>query len=157
MSCVCWVCNYCNGYRRIQLLACYTPRPRVPPWITRCPPLLWRNSSSADLPDIVWAGIPLWYSSSDCHPHFLHMSRRCVLWIPLLSYKWHRVWVSRYTFYPANLNPTASRATCETLVWLWTIFQQTQSISITFVQCWTNVEDVGPTLYRCYRWYIVCQ
>ena len=26
----------------------------------------------------------------------------------------------------------------------------TQSICITFVQCWTNVEDVGPTLYKCY-------
>ena len=23
-------------------------------------------------------------------------------------------------------------------------------ICITFVQCWTNVEDVGPTLYKCY-------
>ena len=21
---------------------------------------------------------------------------------------------------------------------------------VTFVQCWTNVEDVGPTLYKCY-------
>ena len=21
---------------------------------------------------------------------------------------------------------------------------------MTFVQCWTNVEDVGPTLYKCY-------
>ena len=28
--------------------------------------------------------------------------------------------------------------------------QQTQNISITFVQCWTNVEDVGPILYRFY-------
>ena len=28
--------------------------------------------------------------------------------------------------------------------------QQTQNICITFVQCWTNVEDVGPTLYK---WY----
>ena len=28
--------------------------------------------------------------------------------------------------------------------------QQTQNISITFIQCWTNVEDVGPTLYKCY-------
>ena len=27
--------------------------------------------------------------------------------------------------------------------------QQTQNICITFVQCWTNVED-GPTLYKCY-------
>ena len=25
----------------------------------------------------------------------------------------------------------------------------TQSICITFVQCWSNVEDVGPTLYKC--------
>ena len=22
---------------------------------------------------------------------------------------------------------------------------------ITFVQCWTNVGDVGPTLYKCYK------
>ena len=29
-------------------------------------------------------------------------------------------------------------------------FQQTQHICITFIQCWTNVEDVGPTLYKCY-------
>ena len=28
--------------------------------------------------------------------------------------------------------------------------QSTQSICITFIQCWTNVEDVGPTLYKCY-------
>ena len=31
-----------------------------------------------------------------------------------------------------------------------TASQQTQSIWITFVQCWTNVENVGPTLYTCY-------
>ena len=23
-------------------------------------------------------------------------------------------------------------------------------ICITFIQCWPNVEDVGPTLYKCY-------
>ena len=28
--------------------------------------------------------------------------------------------------------------------------QQTQNICITFVQCWSNVEDVGTTLYKCY-------
>ena len=28
--------------------------------------------------------------------------------------------------------------------------RQTQNICITFMQCWTNVEDVGPTLYKCY-------
>ena len=27
---------------------------------------------------------------------------------------------------------------------------QKQNVCITFVQCWTNVEDVGPTLYKCY-------
>ena len=30
------------------------------------------------------------------------------------------------------------------------ITQQTQNISITFVQCWPNVFDAGPTLYKCY-------
>ena len=30
------------------------------------------------------------------------------------------------------------------------ITQQTQNISIIFIQCWTNIEDVGPTLYECY-------
>ena len=24
------------------------------------------------------------------------------------------------------------------------------NICITFVQCWSNVEDVGPALYKCY-------
>ena len=28
--------------------------------------------------------------------------------------------------------------------------QSTQNICMTFVQCWTNVEDVGPALYKCY-------
>ena len=27
---------------------------------------------------------------------------------------------------------------------------QTHNICIIFVQCWTNVEDVCPTLYKCY-------
>ena len=30
------------------------------------------------------------------------------------------------------------------------ITQWTQNICITFVQCWSNVKDVGPTLYKCY-------
>ena len=29
--------------------------------------------------------------------------------------------------------------------------QQTQNICIRFVQCWVNVEDVGPTLYKSYE------
>ena len=31
-----------------------------------------------------------------------------------------------------------------------TTTQQTQNICITFIQFWNNVEDVGPTLYKCY-------
>ena len=27
---------------------------------------------------------------------------------------------------------------------------KTQNICITFILCWTSVEDVGPTLYECY-------
>ena len=29
--------------------------------------------------------------------------------------------------------------------------QQRQTICISFIQCWTNVKDVGPTLYKWYR------
>ena len=28
---------------------------------------------------------------------------------------------------------------------------------ITFVECWTNVEDVGPTLYKCSSSCIMCK
>ena len=31
------------------------------------------------------------------------------------------------------------------------LIQQTQNICITCIQCWANVEDVGPTFYKCYR------
>ena len=48
--------------------------------------------------------------------------------------------------------------------WMSAGFQQTQSICITFVQCRTNVEDVGPILYKCYTnvlcllcCYLACQ
>ena len=46
--------------------------------------------------------------------------------------------------------------------WLWSMMlrpceetntwysKQTRRICITFVQRWTNVEDAGPTLYKCY-------
>ena len=35
-------------------------------------------------------------------------------------------------------------------LWSKDITQQIQNICITFMQYWTNVEDVGPTLYKCY-------
>ena len=31
-----------------------------------------------------------------------------------------------------------------------TTAQQTQNIWMTFVQCWSSVEDAGPTLYKCH-------
>ena len=31
-----------------------------------------------------------------------------------------------------------------------TLSYQTQTIRITLIQHWTNVEDVGPALYKCY-------
>ena len=34
--------------------------------------------------------------------------------------------------------------------------QQTQNICIKFIQCRSNVEDVGPTLYKCYANVCVC-
>ena len=33
---------------------------------------------------------------------------------------------------------------------IWEAFQQTQNICMTFLQCWVNVKDVEPTLYKCY-------
>ena len=33
---------------------------------------------------------------------------------------------------------------------LWFFTQQTQNICITFIQCWSNVEDAGPALYESY-------
>ena len=36
------------------------------------------------------------------------------------------------------------------LLWSASESQWTQNICITFVQCWTSVEDAGPTLYKCY-------
>ena len=39
-----------------------------------------------------------------------------------------------------------------TFTWLtrFLVSQQTQNLCITFVQCGTNVKDVGPTLCKCY-------
>ena len=53
--------------------------------------------------------------------------------------------MTRDTFYQAStdldLTPSSS--------------QQTQTICITFIQCWTSVEDAGPTFYKCYA-YVLC-
>ena len=46
---------------------------------------------------------------------------------------------------------TITRAMTNTNGWWFVLSQQSQSIFITFVQCWTNVEDVGPALYQCYK------
>ena len=36
-------------------------------------------------------------------------------------------------------------------------YPEIQNICITFVQCWTNVEDVGPALYKYYANVCVCR
>ena len=54
--------------------------------------------------------------------------------------------VSSAVYYPANMTESWPRSKCIENP----VSQQTQNICITFVQCWTNVEDVGPTLYKCY-------
>ena len=28
---------------------------------------------------------------------------------------------------------------------------RTYNICVTFIHCWTNVGDVGPSLYKCYK------
>ena len=38
-----------------------------------------------------------------------------------------------------------------------TVTQQTQNICKTFFKCWTNVKDVGATLYKCYTKSDVCR
>ena len=34
---------------------------------------------------------------------------------------------------------------------------QTQNICIIFIECWSNVEDIGPTLYKCYAMFCACE
>ena len=36
-----------------------------------------------------------------------------------------------------------------------TLIQHWLNICITFKQCWTNVKDIGPTLYKCYKCFVI--
>ena len=36
------------------------------------------------------------------------------------------------------------------------LWMSQQDICMTFIQCWPNVEDVGPTLYKCYTNVLCC-
>ena len=69
---------------------------------------------------------------------------------------WRELRSSSYGIYPSikvycpgkctssrNLHP-------DTMSFCATQSQQTQNICITSLQCWTNVEDVGSSLYKCY-------
>ena len=57
----------------------------------------------------------------------------------LIQLKWKSMWV-----YPGKQTPHLLLARQSGYT------QQKQNIRITFVQRWTNVEDVWPTLYNCY-------
>ena len=62
-------------------------------------------------------------------------------------------WIFVFLFqnkYSNNLCRSQRKWIFSRLVFLICVTQQTQNICITFVQCWTSVEDVGPTLYKCY-------
>ena len=62
-------------------------------------------------------------------------------------------WIFVFLFqnkYSNNLCRSQRKWIFSRLVFLICVTQQTQNICMTFVQCWTSVEDVGPTLYKCY-------
>ena len=49
-----------------------------------------------------------------------------------------------------RINIIVSAAVSHILIDLGNTSQQTQNICITFIQCWPNIEDVGPALFKCY-------
>ena len=84
----------------------------------------WNPTTTLFLPSIMWSGCWIVYLNK-CHTDTL-----------------------------GSHNITCSDACVYSLVDLLLFYytsQQTQNICITFVQCRTNGEDVGPTLYKCYR------
>ena len=57
---------------------------------------------------------------------------------------------------PSTTLANHSTSTCPILLFsgapvVQCVYHSKQKNSITFVQCWTNVEDVGPALYKCYK------
>ena len=64
--------------------------------------------------------------------------------LPAITWRW-------YSAGSDNIVSTAPLGLlCVNIRWPIYIFIIKQNICITFIQCWTNVEDVGPTLYKCY-------
>ena len=51
---------------------------------------------------------------------------------------------------PSHTQPVEGKEYIEEVRGGGLLSQWTQNICITFVQCWANVEDVGPPLYKCY-------
>ena len=76
---------------------------------------------------------------------------------PLQSFrnKWSHI------YFPCAFQPSKSGCFHNDDSWptiymkLITEYLSQQNMCITFLQCWTNVENVGPSLYKCYR-YVLC-
>ena len=81
------------------------------------------------------------------HVYNKHVNNYYILPISIMSHIIHQQ--SRHTCYIIPGHHSRGVIAYLSLKWQ-TIIQYTRNICITFVQCWTNVEDVGPTLYKCY-------
>ena len=87
------------------------------------------------------------------------LGRRCINVIHMFCVFWEKISttslqirqkrVSTYLLTFSRYRACNENASTVLLTWLMST-QQTQNICIAFVQCWSNVEDVGPTLYKCY-------
>ena len=84
---------------------------------------------------------------------------RDLLWPIYKSDTSNEVWISdtppRWPHRQNNWSCTPyGQAPAVALAWDWpredAYTQQAQNICITFIQGWTNVKDVGPTLHKCY-------
>ena len=68
------------------------------------------------------------------------VSSFCFIWIPDWDWKFFPAPALFTWFWNFKFSPHIFSCT----------YQQTQNICITCIQCWANVGDVGPTLYKCY-------
>ena len=101
-----------------------------------------------------WHWIPNAEETAACIPApvSLCVSEVCVIRI----IAWWQGWRVDYARCPVTVQPQVLSDLQEAnykgamLVLCQQPSQQTQNICIMFVQCWTNVEDAGPTLYKCY-------
>ena len=96
------------------------------------------------------------YNASLVRLHFLCLWR----WPNIEKILWLMSLTSRVHDYikPCGVRRVLLCKTKRQYLWLFALhgsIQQAQNICITFVQCRTNIEDVEPTLYKCYT-HVLC-